>query len=451
MQDSKIALAEPMLQDAVSRGVQCGWKRAAVLSLLVGFSVVMLGWAPSTAEQMLPAQAPLNAIAWPYKAPVTSKQSKFAQPTKWMSLTPMKAQSVTNNVHRLIYGPPADPLSAAPLQVKSSMLQGSEPEPQPKLPSKEEEPEIQENNIVETSQSDPVTRRNALVGALTAAAFTMDGATRKAIQQVGGQAIDTIREAVDRPKIVVAGATGLLGSRVIERLAARGGLDVVGGVHNLNKAKKVFKGFLDSMPDVLDVMPSMPSIPSAAADSAVSLAKLDVVKESVEVLAQTMKGASALVIAIGFVPGEPGFGFTEWRKAAQAVDNEGTIKLIDAAKVAGVSKVVMVSAILTDARAWGQGKATVYKFTNFFGGVLDQKLVAENHLRASGLDYSIIRAGGYIENGFRSSKGGELVISGENTIKEGEISRDRVAEVAVDALFDPSFNNKVVEIVEKFA
>eukprot|EP00746_Dinoflagellata_sp_MGD_P092005 gnl/MRDRNA2_/MRDRNA2_36431_c0_seq1.p1 gnl/MRDRNA2_/MRDRNA2_36431_c0~~gnl/MRDRNA2_/MRDRNA2_36431_c0_seq1.p1 ORF type:complete len:296 (+),score=74.06 gnl/MRDRNA2_/MRDRNA2_36431_c0_seq1:31-888(+) len=285
----------------------------------------------------------------------------------------------------------------------------------------------------------------------------MDGATRKMIQKVGGQAIDTIREAVDRPKIVVAGATGLLGSRVIERLAAKGGLDVVGGVHNLNKAKKVFKGFLDSMPDVLDVMPGMPSIPkisppsATVADSAVSLAKLDVVKESVEVLAETLKGAQALVIAIGFVPGEPGFGFTEWRKAAKAVDNEGTIKLIEAAKVAGVSKVVMVSAILTDARAWGQSKATVYQATNFFGGVLDQKLVAEKYLRASGLDYSIIRAGGYIENGFRNGKNGELIISGENTIKEGEVSRDRIAEVCVDALFDETFNNKVVEIIERFA
>ena len=31
--------------------------------------------------------------------------------------------------------------------------------------------------------------------------------------------------------------------------------------------------------------------------------------------------------------------------------------------------------------------------TNAFGGVLDEKIVAENYLRASGLDYTIVRPG----------------------------------------------------------
>jgi len=43
--------------------------------------------------------------------------------------------------------------------------------------------------------------------------------------------------------------------------------------------------------------------------------------------------------------------------AAHAVDNVGTIKLIDAAKKAGVKKIVMVSSILTNGRAWGQEKS----------------------------------------------------------------------------------------------
>ena len=41
-------------------------------------------------------------------------------------------------------------------------------------------------------------------------------------------------------------------------------------------------------------------------------------------------------------------------KEAKAVDNVGTIRLVDAAKAAGVTKVVMVSSILTNGRAWGQ-------------------------------------------------------------------------------------------------
>lgn len=81
-------------------------------------------------------------------------------------------------------------------------------------------------------------------------------------------------------------------------------------------------------------------------------------------------------------------------KAAKAVDNVGTIALIDAAKAAGVSKVVLVSSILTDAGAWGQRGSAGFQVTNAFGGVLDEKLVAERYLRASGLDYTIVRPGG---------------------------------------------------------
>jgi uncharacterized protein YbjT (DUF2867 family) len=143
--------------------------------------------------------------------------------------------------------------------------------------------------------------------------------------------------------------------------------------------------------------------------------------------------------------------FNGWKKQAEAVDNIGTIKLIDAAKEAGVKKVVMVSALLTDADAWGQRNTPVHQATNFFGGVLDQKLVAERYLRTSGLDYTILRAGGYTDGGFDKKKPGQIFISGENTLKEGEICRDNAAKVTVDALFNPDFNNKVIEVVERRA
>lgn len=37
-----------------------------------------------------------------------------------------------------------------------------------------------------------------------------------------------------------------------------------------------------------------------------------------------------------------------------------------------------------------QENSAGFKITNAFGGVLDEKLVAENYLRASGLDYTIV-------------------------------------------------------------
>ena len=80
---------------------------------------------------------------------------------------------------------------------------------------------------------------------------------------------------------------------------------------------------------------------------------------------------------------------------AHEVDNLGTCRLINAAKIVGVKKVVMVSSILTNGRAWGQEKSAIFVVTNAFGNVLDEKIVAEKHvLRESGMDYTIMRPAG---------------------------------------------------------
>jgi len=235
-------------------------------------------------------------------------------------------------------------------------------------------------------------------------------------------------------KTMVAGATGQTGRRILEKLASQGGLSVIGAVRNTDKAKKALGEASVTVRGAM--VQTVPSVDT----SAVTLAKLDVVKDDVGTMTQTLKGAQALVIAVGFVPGNP----FEMGKAAKAVDNVGTIALIDAAKAAGVSKVVLVSSILTDAGAWGQRGSAGFQVTNAFGGVLDEKLVAERYLRASGLDYTIVRPGGLKA----TPPSGKLVVSAENTLNSGEISRDLVADVCVAAIFDSASSNKVVEIYE---
>merc|ERR1719201_3066224 len=174
--------------------------------------------------------------------------------------------------------------------------------------------------------------------------------------------------------------------------------------------------------------------------SAVELRGIDVETLGVGEMTASLKGADGLVIAVGFVPGNP-FKMTA---AANAVDNVGTVKLIDAAKAAGVKKVVLVSSILTDAGAWGQLDSAGYKITNAFGHVLEEKLVAENYLRKSGLEYTIVRPGGLKAD----APTGALKISGEDTLNSGEISRDLVADVCVASLTDKKATNKVLEIIE---
>lgn len=184
--------------------------------------------------------------------------------------------------------------------------------------------------------------------------------------------------------VVVAGATGQSGRRVLERLAGKPGLTVIGAVRNPSKAEAA----LAESSTV--IRGAMVQNVGAVDTTGVQLKHLDVVKDSTDQITALLKGADSLVIAVGFVPGNP----LKMNQAAHEVDNVGTCKLIDAAKAAGVKKVVMVSSILTNGRAWGQKDSPGFVITNAFGKVLDEKIIAENYLRKSGLDYTIVRPGG---------------------------------------------------------
>jgi nucleoside-diphosphate-sugar epimerase len=213
--------------------------------------------------------------------------------------------------------------------------------------------------------------------------------------------------------VVVSGATGQTGSRIYERLVAQDFV-ATGGVRNVAKASKSLSG---------------------------NIQHLDVVEDSLEILTQTLKGADGLIIASGMNPGK---NLLRMSAAAHEVDNVGTCKLIEAAKQAGVKKVVLVSSILTDGRSWGQEQSPGFVATNAFGGALDEKLVAEKYLIASGIDYTIIRPGGLKGKG----PTGALSINPENTLNSGEISRDLVADVSVASLNNAKASKTVLEIIE---
>lgn len=214
--------------------------------------------------------------------------------------------------------------------------------------------------------------------------------------------------------ILVAGATGKTGRLVCKQLCARSGVDVLAGVRSEKKASEI------------------------AELKCTSLRHLDVT-ESVDAIAKSLEGVQSVVCALGFAASNP----LKMSANAHEVDNVGTCKLIDASAKAGVKQLVMVSSILTNGRAWGQEKSPGFVITNAFGGVLDEKLVAEQHLRSSGLAYTIVRPAG-----LRDAVGGPITVSGEDTLNSGEVARASVAEVCVEALFATGAKNKVFEIFE---
>lgn len=76
------------------------------------------------------------------------------------------------------------------------------------------------------------------------------------------------------------------------------------------------------------------------------------------------------------------------------VDNFGTVNLVEACRKLGVNRFILVSSILVNGAAMGQILNPAYIFLNVFGLTLIAKLQAEQHIRKSGINYTIIRPGG---------------------------------------------------------
>ena len=131
-------------------------------------------------------------------------------------------------------------------------------------------------------------------------------------------------------------------------------------------------------------------------------------------VAQAVDGADAVVFAAGAGPGSGAARKT-------TMDLGGATLLADAAKAAGVRRYVMVSAMRADASAQDDGG---------FGTYLRAKGLADDAVRASGLDWTVVRPGGLADD-----EGHGLVAVGAS-LPSGQVSRDDVAQVLVAVLDD---------------
>jgi uncharacterized protein YbjT (DUF2867 family) len=114
------------------------------------------------------------------------------------------------------------------------------------------------------------------------------------------------------------------------------------------------------------------------------------------------------------------------------VDQEGAKRLINAAKDAGLEKFVMLSSMGADKPA-ESAKLEDY---------LRAKQNADNHLKASGLNYSIVRPGHLTDD-----DGTGKIQLNEKLKIQGSISRADVAKTLVEALEDDVRQNKTFEIL----
>ncbi|MBE9110010.1 SDR family oxidoreductase [Nodosilinea sp. LEGE 07298] len=210
-------------------------------------------------------------------------------------------------------------------------------------------------------------------------------------------------------KAFVAGATGATGSRIVKQLVNRG-VPVVAFVRDAAVAR--------------------PQLPIEVTLVEGDVTDKDSIRKAIalEGRSSTSGGCTVLISATG---ARPGFDPT----APYQVDFEGTKNLVDVAKETGIEHFVMVSSLCV---------SRFFHPLNLFFLILYWKHQAEAYLQASGLTYTIVRPGGLKDDDFDSRS---LIMAPADTLFEGSVSREKVAQTCVEALYLPQSRNKIVEIV----
>ncbi|PIB31797.1 NAD-dependent dehydratase [Gaetbulibacter sp. 5U11] len=120
-------------------------------------------------------------------------------------------------------------------------------------------------------------------------------------------------------------------------------------------------------------------------------------------------------------------------KKVVEVDQEGAKRLIDASNKNNIKKFVMLSSMGADQPQQAEQLQDYLK----------AKHIADEYLKSSGLNYSIVRPGS-LTNGELTNK-----IQLETKLnKSGEISRNDVAQTLVRSLYDDVANNVTFEILK---
>jgi uncharacterized protein YbjT (DUF2867 family) len=203
--------------------------------------------------------------------------------------------------------------------------------------------------------------------------------------------------------VLVAGATGGTGQEVVEQALAHG-LRVRALVRDEAKARMLFGD----------------RVQYAIGD----------VREP-RTLKRAVKGAGQVISALGAnVQRDP-------ENSPELVDFAGVKALAEAAKAAGVSQFILVSSM---------GVTHPDQQTNAtLGNILSWKLKGEEAVRATGINYTIVRPGELTNEpgGLR----GVRLMQGDPLSGEGTISRSDVASLLVSAIGREDLYGKTFEVV----
>ncbi|MGA1410592.1 MAG: SDR family oxidoreductase [Prochlorotrichaceae cyanobacterium] len=227
-------------------------------------------------------------------------------------------------------------------------------------------------------------------------------------------------------KVLVTGATGRTGSLVVKQLQAQSNdFEVYGFARSQAKIEQLYgtndRFFVGDIREKAD-------------------------------LETAMQGCQALVILTSAVPlmkGMPQPGSPPNLEFApgempEAIDYQGQVNQIEVAKAAGVKHIVLVGSM-----GGTDPNHMLNKIGN--GNILIWKRKAEQYLIDSGLSYTIIRAGGLLDQpgGKRELMVGknDVLLTNPPTGIAPSIPRADVATVVVKALTEPTAQNKAFDLI----
>jgi uncharacterized protein YbjT (DUF2867 family) len=211
----------------------------------------------------------------------------------------------------------------------------------------------------------------------------------------------------NKKTVAVAGATGRAGRFIAEEAMKRG-----------FKVRALLIKPFDQ--------PDQPELTSLGAD----LVFADLT--SVESIEKALEGTDYLISAIG--SRKPFSG-----KENDKIDNMGNQNFTRAAKAKGLERVVIISSI----GVGNSRKAVSFMNKIFMGPILKAKQKSEEFISSFGMEYTIIRPGGYSQK----ELSGEIAF-GEGGNFSGLIRREQIAKVCVDALTSSAMKNRTFEVID---
>lgn len=200
--------------------------------------------------------------------------------------------------------------------------------------------------------------------------------------------------------IFIVGSTGKVGLRLVKKLRSMG--HVVNGLHRNDQQSSLLK------------------------DNGAIPIKGSLTTITVEQLAEKMAGNDVVV----FTAGAGGAGI----EVTNAVDGTGLELAVNAAKLAGIRRFILVSVFPEAARNKGLSEG----FENY----ISVKKTADAYLVASDLDWVILRPGTLTD------EKGSGKINADLAIIYGAVTRDDVATSLAELINQPDVNHKIIELTQ---